>query len=279
MAWVYLDDHFPEHPKVARAGGDAAWLFVCGLAYCRRHGTEGLIPKAVVPMLSDRKAPVKLATRLVEVELWDDAGDSYQVHNYGEWNKPQESRTEAARKAARARWNKPPDDASRNANASESHSERMSEPDASPCPMPLAPAPSVTTSSGDTTVVGAPSTALSLLDPKKWESHRSEVDLLVMALSDEFTAAKVEKAVDQLIDSGRCYPWPSNIDKALRASLVAEKKPEPHPLDEPQQAQRQMQEEGVAYSETIAALPRDPEAASKLRAMRLQTLHGERKGA
>lgn len=117
MAWIYLDDQFPDHPKIVEAGGDAAWLFVCGLAYCRRHGTDGRIPKAMVARLSDRKTPDRLAARLVAVTLWEDHGDHYRVHDYSDWNRTQESRSEAGRKAARARWDKKPPDAKRNANA------------------------------------------------------------------------------------------------------------------------------------------------------------------
>jgi hypothetical protein len=146
MAWVYLDDQFPDHPKVILAGGDAGWLFVCGLAYVKRYSTSGLIPKGQVPKLSDRRSPVRLARRLVEVGLWEDRGSHFAIHDYGDWNKPQESRSAAGRKAARARWAKEAD-AKRNANAhadaSESHSDPPSETDAkgdaSGCPPPRPP--------------------------------------------------------------------------------------------------------------------------------------------
>lgn len=133
MAWVYLDDQFPDHPKVVLAGGDAAWLFVCGLAYCRRHGTDGFIPGPQVPKLSDRKAPMRLASKLVEVGLWDEDGEHFRVHDYADWNRSSESRSAAGRKAARARWG----NAERNANASESHSERIEIADASGCTIPI----------------------------------------------------------------------------------------------------------------------------------------------
>lgn len=147
MAWVYLDDQFPDHPKVAAAGGDAAWLYVCGLAYVKRYTTEGRIPKVQVSKLSDRRSPARIARRLVDVGLWDDGGDHYLVHDYHDWNKPQASRTEAARKAARARWGHakgtaPPDaDAMRDAYEphSESHSEGIEIAYASECPPPLTP--------------------------------------------------------------------------------------------------------------------------------------------
>lgn len=128
MAWIYLDDQFPDHPKVVTAGGDAGWLFVCGLAYCRRQGTSGAIPKGLVSRLSDRRAPTKLAKLLVEVGLWEDHGDHFQVHDYDDWNRSHESRSEAGRKAARARWDKQRNaDASDDANASERNA-NVSEP-------------------------------------------------------------------------------------------------------------------------------------------------------
>lgn len=151
MAWVYLDDQFPDHPKVVAAGDAAAWMFVCGLAYCRRYNTEGRIPKAQVPKLTGSRSSAKLAAALTtapagyDTGLWEDHGDHYLVHDYGDWNKPQASRTESARKAARARWGNPkpdpPADAPRNANASKPDAPRnanaSAEGNASTCPPPL----------------------------------------------------------------------------------------------------------------------------------------------
>ena len=51
MATFFLDDKFPEHPKALAAGDAACWLYVCGLAYIRRNGTAGVIPKAAAHRL------------------------------------------------------------------------------------------------------------------------------------------------------------------------------------------------------------------------------------
>lgn len=142
MAWVYLDDQFPDHPKVVTAGDEAAWLFVCGLAYCKRYNTGGRIPKRQVPKLTGHRQPMKLAAKLTaapsgyESGLWEDDGDDFLVHDFTDWNKPQASRSEAGRKAARARWSKAKDDAIAHADASESHSETDALPTASECPPP-----------------------------------------------------------------------------------------------------------------------------------------------
>ena len=130
MAWVYLDENFPDHPKVVAAGDEAAWLFVTGLAWCKRQGAEGRIPVGIVPRLTGLPDPAELAGRLVDAGLWHLEGDScYVVNDWGDWNRSQESRSEAGRKAAKARWEKKRQtDASRNANASESHSDPHSDP-------------------------------------------------------------------------------------------------------------------------------------------------------
>lgn len=110
MPWVYLDDGFPDHPKVALAGGDAAWLFVCSLCWSRRHLSGGRIPKELVKRLSDRKRPDVLAQRLVEVRLWIDDGDAYLIHEYEEWNasedQARQKRREKASRAASAKWDR-----------------------------------------------------------------------------------------------------------------------------------------------------------------------------
>jgi len=124
MPYCYVDDRFPWHPKTARAGGDAGWLWVCGYAWVQQYLTGGRIPKSVVPTLSDRRSPMRLAARLVEVGLWEDDGADFVMHDYVERNPTAEKartyregkkdRSAAGRAGAAARWGKPE-------TASESH--------------------------------------------------------------------------------------------------------------------------------------------------------------
>lgn len=105
MAWARLDDHFPTHPKVVAAGGDAAWLHVCALCYSAEHLTDGVIPKPVLSRLSDRKRPNVLAEKLVAVGMWIDRGDSFELHDYLAYNPSREHVLEERRKAAERRAN------------------------------------------------------------------------------------------------------------------------------------------------------------------------------
>lgn len=157
MGWVYLDDSFPEHSKMIAAGGDAVLLWIYGLAYCNRRLTEGRIPKAYVPQLTDRRKPLDLAAKLVKVGLWLDDRECYRVHDYDKWNHSATAKAKAKR-AADARWkDKPKPDAQAHAQASTEHvPEAMLDGvlgDASRAPGPHLPKPPVVTSTSSSSSV------------------------------------------------------------------------------------------------------------------------------
>lgn len=87
MAWLKIDDRVRTHPKIARAGPAAAWLWFCGVCYAREHLTDGFLPKEIVPTLAGGlPSPWKHAAKLVEVHLWEDALGGYRVHDFLDWN-------------------------------------------------------------------------------------------------------------------------------------------------------------------------------------------------
>lgn len=96
VMWLKIDDGFPDHPKVVKAGPLAGWLYLCGLCYCKRQTTDGFIPAEVVPRLSTVPRVDREAERLVEVGLWEPAEGGYVVHDYLDWN-PSRSETNAWR--------------------------------------------------------------------------------------------------------------------------------------------------------------------------------------
>lgn len=77
-----MDDHFPEDPETLEVGEDAAWLHFLGIAYCSRNLTDGRLPKAMVPRLTAKKAPLRLAAALVRVGWWVEDGDCFVVRSY-----------------------------------------------------------------------------------------------------------------------------------------------------------------------------------------------------
>lgn len=112
MALVYLDDNFPTHPKVIAAMGIdplAPWLFVCGLAYCRKYlKGDGVIPELAVSTLMPLYKP-RMRKALFDVALWEPFTEGWlSVHDYEFWNHTEDAQREARRdkasKAASAMW-------------------------------------------------------------------------------------------------------------------------------------------------------------------------------
>lgn len=107
MAWLKFDDGVPMHPKHLKAGHVAAWLWFAGVCYCRRHLTDGIIPREALAGLAPTiKKPLAEAARLVSVGLWHEVPDGWQVHDFHDWN-PTRSDVESERKVDRERKRNP----------------------------------------------------------------------------------------------------------------------------------------------------------------------------
>lgn len=100
--WIKLDDRMPENAKVVEAGHEAAWLYVCGLAYASRNLTDGRIPKGIVARLSDLPDAATAAKRLCEVGLWKAESGAYVIHDYNDYQRSKDE-IEAVRAAGRER--------------------------------------------------------------------------------------------------------------------------------------------------------------------------------
>lgn len=103
MAWLKVDDRVRTHPKIVEAGPLAAWVWFCGICYCREHLTDGFIADkmlaTLVPGLSSLK---KAAASLVAAGLWHRGERGYQVHDFLDWN-PSRADVEKQRAIDRAR--------------------------------------------------------------------------------------------------------------------------------------------------------------------------------
>lgn len=102
MTWFRLDDQWLTHPTMQAAGLTGRALWLAGGLHCAQHLTDGRIDKHLIRVLA-AQAGVKtsVATRLVELGLWADEGDHYQIPNYLEY---QPSKEQVANK--RAGWSR-----------------------------------------------------------------------------------------------------------------------------------------------------------------------------
>jgi hypothetical protein len=143
MSWVKIDDGAPDHPKQLKAGAEACWLWVCGLAYCNRQTKrrDGFIPEEKVPALYPVRGATRLAEKLVEVGLWERVTGGYLVHDYLEFQPTADlrsARAEAGRRggvrSGEARRTKTEPSAKQVASNTEAHALN---PVPVPVPVPL----------------------------------------------------------------------------------------------------------------------------------------------
>lgn len=101
--YIKLSVRMPSHPKIVKAGGLAAWLYVCAVAYCREHLTDGVLPREAVAKLTTNPKPYLDAAKLLAVHLFEDHPDGYRVHDYEVW---QETREEVVTRKAESKKRK-----------------------------------------------------------------------------------------------------------------------------------------------------------------------------
>lgn len=104
MAWVRIDDHFDEHPKLAKVGPLGWGVWAASLAYCNRNLTDGILPRSVAKTLAhfevvDEAGVIWTLARtsgydgrdidtdwvielLLTVGLWEWDPEGYIVHDY-----------------------------------------------------------------------------------------------------------------------------------------------------------------------------------------------------
>lgn len=105
MAYIKLDDGWPEHPKILSLSDTARVLYVNALCYANRRLTDGEIPLAAVRLIHLR-ARQRHVQELLEAGLWEAGVLGYQIHDYLVHQTSREE-VEAGRQATRerlARW-------------------------------------------------------------------------------------------------------------------------------------------------------------------------------
>jgi hypothetical protein len=83
MVWVRLEDDIADNPKLAAVDDHAFAVYVCGLAYCNRNLTDGLIPTGIGLTLRHCGGKAKQAIMaLVTARLWEPVDGGWRVHDF-----------------------------------------------------------------------------------------------------------------------------------------------------------------------------------------------------
>ncbi|KFI40391.1 phage protein [Bifidobacterium actinocoloniiforme DSM 22766] len=148
MTWFKVDDNLTRNEKMVQASLSAVGLWVEAGAWASASQTDGRVLKRVLRTLHP-DATEEDAQTLVDVGLWEDHGDYWQIHDFLKYNPPREKvkaqkelRSEAGKlggiKSGKVRRSKQEANASANAEAKhEANAEAKHEAKTNPVPVPL----------------------------------------------------------------------------------------------------------------------------------------------
>lgn len=108
MAWIRLSDTYIDHPKFLALSDGAFRLWHEGMAYCRKHQTDGIIPFSV---MRGFRYFSKAREKQLASGLWVlIPATGYKIHDYLDWNlsrdEEQSDRDAAAARMRRLRAGK-----------------------------------------------------------------------------------------------------------------------------------------------------------------------------
>ena len=222
MAYVRLDDQIAHHPKVLRAGADAAWLWACAIAYCNRQLTDGYVPAAALSTMGAFKtAPRKLAATLVSVGLFEPADDGYRVHDYLLHNPDkatvQQRVLDATQRKAAARGRTSRADVApmSQRDTGETDVPRRTRTDSPPTPTPSSSIDDSLNASASTSPVQLRMAAVELLD--LWQRHGTGAP----SVSLEKLSFKEKRAVWDALKSRSLDEWQSLFQRAKASDFLS----------------------------------------------------------
>lgn len=116
MTWGRLDDSFAFHPKILAAGNEAAGAFVRMIACSCYYLTDGRVSSAMARQIATKR----VLQKLVDVVLLHPTEHGYDIHDFDQYNPTGDEvdarredlrmkRSEAGKKGAARRWQKPYD--------------------------------------------------------------------------------------------------------------------------------------------------------------------------
>ena len=84
MAWLRVDDGFPEHAKILALRRSDRWTWVEVLAYCARQNNGGVVPTGLADIV--KHATPAFLHKCADAGLLDDTEHGYVVHDWAEYN-------------------------------------------------------------------------------------------------------------------------------------------------------------------------------------------------
>lgn len=78
MTWTAISDTFLDDPQMLGLDRSARLLILEARVWSNRHGTDGAIPKTMLPRITDAKAVARLTAALVAAGVWEETNEGWR---------------------------------------------------------------------------------------------------------------------------------------------------------------------------------------------------------
>ena len=82
MAWIKIDDSFPDHPKVVGLSDKAFRVHINGLCYCGKYLTDGKVPMKIAARFSEEDMAVIAELSMAGLWIEDLPNNGFIIHDY-----------------------------------------------------------------------------------------------------------------------------------------------------------------------------------------------------
>jgi hypothetical protein len=82
MAWIKIDDSFPDHPKVVGLSDEAFRVHISGLCYCGKYLTDGKVPMQIASRFANGSMLTLAELSLAGLWLEDVENNGFIIHDY-----------------------------------------------------------------------------------------------------------------------------------------------------------------------------------------------------
>ena len=82
MAWIKIDDSFPDHPKVVGLSDKAFRVHISGLCYCGKYLTDGKVPMKIAARFAEEDMAVIAELSIAELWIEDLPNNGFIIHDY-----------------------------------------------------------------------------------------------------------------------------------------------------------------------------------------------------
>ena len=82
MTWTRIGSELPDNPRMLTLPRGVRYMHVEAMIWCNKQGTDGMVPAAALPRITDEPDPAAAAGKLVEAGMWEATAAGWHIVDF-----------------------------------------------------------------------------------------------------------------------------------------------------------------------------------------------------